>query len=77
MSVKKLICDNMSLLNAKNMSGKLLVFQDKTLRFSFNLFWNRSSVFRTDEVHPTWLGSQMLVANMQHALQAAPWGLIV
>ncbi|KAK0131111.1 hypothetical protein N1851_034186 [Merluccius polli] len=39
---------------------------------NFNLFWNRSSLFRTDGVHPNWLGSQMLAANMQHAVQSAP-----
>lgn len=38
---------------------------------NFNLFWNRSSLFRTDGVHPNWMGSRMLAANMQHAVQSA------
>ena len=39
---------------------------------NFNLFWNRSPLFKTDGVHPNRLGSRMLAANLQHAVQSSP-----
>lgn len=36
----------------------------------FNLFWNRSSLFRTDRVHPNRLGSHMLAANINMLFNA-------
>ena len=39
---------------------------------NFNLFWNRPSVYRSDGVHPNRLGSSILAANLQHAVQTAP-----
>ncbi|KAL7382253.1 hypothetical protein ABVT39_019537 [Epinephelus coioides] len=39
---------------------------------NFNLFWNRPSFYKPDGVHPNRLGSQMLTANIRHAVQYAP-----
>lgn len=39
---------------------------------NFNLFWNRSPFFQGDGVHPNRLGSQMLTANLLHAVQSSP-----
>ncbi len=38
---------------------------------NFNLFWNRYSAYRPDGMHPNKLGSTMLAANLQHAVQSA------
>lgn len=38
---------------------------------NFNLFWNRSSFFKADGLHPNRLGSRMLAANFQYAVQFA------
>lgn len=38
---------------------------------NFNLFWNRYSFYKPDGVHPNQLGSRMLAANFQHAVQTA------
>ena len=37
----------------------------------FNLFWEHSAFFRSDGLHPNTLGSRMLVANVQYAVQSA------
>lgn len=39
---------------------------------NFNLFWNRQSLFRRDSTHPNIMGSRMLAANIQHAVQSSP-----
>uniref|UniRef100_A0A8C5CP56 SGNH hydrolase-type esterase domain-containing protein n=1 Tax=Gadus morhua TaxID=8049 RepID=A0A8C5CP56_GADMO len=39
---------------------------------NFNLFWNRTSLYSTDGIHPNTLGSSVLAANIQHAVQSAP-----
>lgn len=39
---------------------------------NFNLFWNRPSVYKGDGVHPNRLGTQMLSANLHHAVRYAP-----
>ncbi|KAL7384544.1 hypothetical protein ABVT39_004411 [Epinephelus coioides] len=39
---------------------------------NFNLFWNWSSFYRADGLHLSRLGSRMLAANIQHAVQCAP-----
>uniref|UniRef100_A0A673BKS2 SGNH hydrolase-type esterase domain-containing protein n=1 Tax=Sphaeramia orbicularis TaxID=375764 RepID=A0A673BKS2_9TELE len=36
---------------------------------NFNLFWNRSSFYKSDGVHPSTLGSSVLAQNIQHAVQ--------
>uniref|UniRef100_A0A673AEB6 SGNH hydrolase-type esterase domain-containing protein n=1 Tax=Sphaeramia orbicularis TaxID=375764 RepID=A0A673AEB6_9TELE len=36
---------------------------------NFNLFWNRSSFYKSDGVHPSRLGSSVLAQNIQHAVQ--------
>ncbi|CAJ1073701.1 hypothetical protein D4764_12G0010930 [Xyrichtys novacula] len=33
---------------------------------NFNLLWNRSSLFKSDGIHPNTAGSRMLAANLQH-----------
>lgn len=38
---------------------------------NFNLFWNRSLLFKADGLHPNRNGSRMLAANLQHAVQTA------
>lgn len=38
---------------------------------NFNLFWNRYSFYKQDGIHPNKLGSRMLAANFQHAVQTA------
>ena len=38
----------------------------------FYLFWDRPALFGTDRIHPSRLGSRMLAANMQHAVQTSP-----
>ena len=38
---------------------------------NFNLFWNRSPLFRPDGVHPNQHGSRLLTANLLHAVQTA------
>ena len=39
---------------------------------NFNLFWNRTSLYSTDGIHPNTLGSSVLAANIQHAVHSAP-----
>ena len=39
---------------------------------NFNLFWNRSSFFRPDGLHPNHAGNRMLAANLQHAVHSHP-----
>uniref|UniRef100_A0A3B5ABG5 SGNH hydrolase-type esterase domain-containing protein n=1 Tax=Stegastes partitus TaxID=144197 RepID=A0A3B5ABG5_9TELE len=39
---------------------------------NFNLFWNRSSFFRPDGVHPNKLGSRILAANLLYTVQSSP-----
>lgn len=39
---------------------------------NFNLFWARESFFRADGLHPNKLGSCILTANIQHAVQNPP-----
>lgn len=37
---------------------------------NFNLFWNRSSFYWTDGIHPSGLGSRVLTDNILHAVQS-------
>ncbi|CAJ1050757.1 hypothetical protein D4764_12G0010930 [Xyrichtys novacula] len=39
---------------------------------NFNLFWNRSSLFKLDGIHPNTTGSRMLAANLQHTVHCFP-----
>lgn len=39
---------------------------------NFNLFWNRSTFYRTDGIHPNKLGSSVLTGNIHHAVQTLP-----
>jgi len=39
---------------------------------NWNLFWGRSSFFRSNGVHPKRLGSRMLTANLEHGLRPFP-----
>uniref|UniRef100_A0A0F8AZE7 SGNH hydrolase-type esterase domain-containing protein n=1 Tax=Larimichthys crocea TaxID=215358 RepID=A0A0F8AZE7_LARCR len=39
---------------------------------NFNLFWDRDSLFKLDGIHPNKRGSQMLCANLQHAVHTFP-----
>uniref|UniRef100_A0A3B5A9A4 SGNH hydrolase-type esterase domain-containing protein n=1 Tax=Stegastes partitus TaxID=144197 RepID=A0A3B5A9A4_9TELE len=36
---------------------------------NFNLFWNRSTFYRTDGIHPNKLGSSVLAGNILYAVQ--------
>lgn len=38
---------------------------------NFNLLWNRYSFYKQDGIHLNALGSRMLAANFQHAVQTA------
>ena len=37
---------------------------------NFDLFWDRSHLFRPDGIHPNWVGNKMLTANLQHTVQS-------
>lgn len=39
---------------------------------NFNLFWERSSFFSRDGIHPSFQGTRALSANIFHALKTAP-----
>lgn len=39
---------------------------------NFNLFWEHSSYFRKDGLHPRLLRSRMLTANILHSVSASP-----
>uniref|UniRef100_A0A3P9LXI4 SGNH hydrolase-type esterase domain-containing protein n=1 Tax=Oryzias latipes TaxID=8090 RepID=A0A3P9LXI4_ORYLA len=39
---------------------------------NFNLFWNRTSFYKTDGIHPSPLGSNVLAANIRHSVQTSP-----
>ena len=37
---------------------------------NFDLFWDRSDLFRPDVIHPSWRGNQIATANLQHTVQS-------
>uniref|UniRef100_A0A3P9LCT0 SGNH hydrolase-type esterase domain-containing protein n=1 Tax=Oryzias latipes TaxID=8090 RepID=A0A3P9LCT0_ORYLA len=39
---------------------------------NFNLFWNRTSFYKTDGIHLSPLGSNILAANIRHSVQTSP-----
>uniref|UniRef100_A0A3P9MDL0 SGNH hydrolase-type esterase domain-containing protein n=1 Tax=Oryzias latipes TaxID=8090 RepID=A0A3P9MDL0_ORYLA len=39
---------------------------------NFNLFWNRTSFYKNDGIHPSPLGSNVLAANIRHSVQTSP-----
>uniref|UniRef100_A0A8C7WUX5 Uncharacterized protein n=1 Tax=Oryzias sinensis TaxID=183150 RepID=A0A8C7WUX5_9TELE len=39
---------------------------------NFNLFWNRTSFYKTDGIHTSPLGSNILAANIRHSVQTSP-----
>uniref|UniRef100_A0A8C7WWQ3 SGNH hydrolase-type esterase domain-containing protein n=1 Tax=Oryzias sinensis TaxID=183150 RepID=A0A8C7WWQ3_9TELE len=39
---------------------------------NFNLFWNRTSFYKTDGIHPSPLGSNVLAANIRYSVQTSP-----
>uniref|UniRef100_A0A3B3DWF6 SGNH hydrolase-type esterase domain-containing protein n=1 Tax=Oryzias melastigma TaxID=30732 RepID=A0A3B3DWF6_ORYME len=61
----RLLSLNTWLLSASSLNG--ILFID-----NFNLFWNRQSFYKTDGIHPSSLGSNVLTANIRHCVQTSP-----